>query len=156
VHTDDITRRCSWFAGRAAAAWPSEPRLRGDRVQQTSTRQVSTHYRDQATRRSPPPRPNIEMRLTIEPLRQGCDARANQSLWLYAPVDVEEIVGIVLPLDFDQLIVVLAVVVSNLAVIIVLHEVDVSARFRIRSHRLVVVTHPLDPLRILGGIGPRR
>src|SRR5260370_24725210 len=77
------------------------------------------------------------------------------SLWRYVLVDVEEVSGIVLPLDLNQLIIVLAVVDLNLAVIVVLHEVDVSARLRIRSHRLIVVAYPLDPLCILRGIVPR-
>ena len=43
-------------------------------------------------------------------------------------VQVEEVVGIVGPLDLDEVVVVLAVVVSNSVVVVVLHEVDVAAR----------------------------
>ena len=43
-------------------------------------------------------------------------------------VQVEEVVGIVGPLDLDEAVVVLAVVVSNSVVVVVLHEVDVAAR----------------------------
>jgi hypothetical protein len=42
-------------------------------------------------------------------------------------VDVEEVAGIVRPLDLDQAVVVLAVVVLDLVVIVILHEVDVAA-----------------------------
>jgi hypothetical protein len=42
-------------------------------------------------------------------------------------VDVEEVAGIVRPLDLDQAVMVLAVVVLDLVVIVVLHEVDVAA-----------------------------
>src|SRR5580704_12344040 len=77
------------------------------------------------------------------------------SLWRYVLVDVEEVIGIVLPLDLNQPIIVLAVVDLDLAVVVVLHEVDVSARLRIRSHCLVVVAHPPDPLCILRGVVPR-
>ena len=42
-------------------------------------------------------------------------------------VDVEEVAGIVRPLDLDQAVVVLAVVVLDLAVVVILHEVDVAA-----------------------------
>jgi hypothetical protein len=42
-------------------------------------------------------------------------------------VEVEEVAGIVGTLDLDQAIVVLAVVVLDLVVIVVLHEVDVAA-----------------------------
>ena len=49
------------------------------------------------------------------------------SLWRYVLVDVEEVIGIVLPLDLNQPIIVLAVVDLDLAVVVVLHEVDVSA-----------------------------
>src|SRR5580704_862591 len=77
------------------------------------------------------------------------------SLWRYVLVDVEEVIGIVVPLDLNQPIIVLAVVDLDLAVIVVLHEVDVSARLRIWSHCLVVVAHPPDPLCILRGVVPR-
>jgi hypothetical protein len=42
-------------------------------------------------------------------------------------VDVEEVARIVRPLDLDQAVVVLAVVVLDLVVIVILHEVDVAA-----------------------------
>jgi hypothetical protein len=43
-------------------------------------------------------------------------------------VDVEEVAGIVGPLDLNQPVVVLPVVVPDLVVVVVLHEVDVAAR----------------------------
>src|SRR5579859_3832556 len=69
-------------------------------------------------------------------------------------VHVEQIAGIVRPLDLDQSVVVLAVVVADLVVVVVLHEVDVAARLGVRRKRLVIVTHPLDPFGVLGGVGP--
>jgi hypothetical protein len=55
-----------------------------------------------------------------DPLGAGC-------LWGDVLVDVEEVAGIVGPLDLDQPVVVLAVVVPDLVVVVVLHEVDVAA-----------------------------
>ena len=52
--------------------------------------------------------------------RAGC-------LWGDVLVDVEEVAGIVGPLDLDQTVVVLPVVVPDLVVVVVLHEVDVAA-----------------------------
>jgi hypothetical protein len=49
-------------------------------------------------------------------------------LWCDVLVDVEEVAGIVGPLDLDQPVVVLAVVVPDLVVVVVLHEVDVATR----------------------------
>ena len=60
-------------------------------------------------------------------------------LWRDVLVYVEEIVGIVGAFDLNQAIVVLAVVVSNSAVIVVLHEVDVAAGLRVGGQRVVVV-----------------
>src|SRR5205814_6280893 len=53
-------------------------------------------------------------------------------LWCDVLVDVEEVAGVVGPLDLNQPVVVLAVVVPDLVVIVVLHEVDVAARLRVR------------------------
>ena len=66
-------------------------------------------------------------------------ARTGQRLRCDVLVDVEEIAGIVRPLELNQAVVVLAVVVSNPAEIVVLHEVDVAAGLRIRRQCLVVV-----------------
>src|SRR5690242_12424833 len=76
------------------------------------------------------------------------------SLWRDVLVYVEEIVGIVGAFDLHQAVVVLAVVVSNSAVIVVLHEVDVAAGLRVGGQRVVVVAQPLDPLGIFGRVGP--
>jgi hypothetical protein len=54
-------------------------------------------------------------------------------------VDVEKVAGVVGAFDLNQPRVVLAVVVSDPAVIVILHEVDVATRLRIRRHGLVVV-----------------
>jgi hypothetical protein len=48
-------------------------------------------------------------------------------------VDVEEVARIVGTLDLDQAVVVLAVVVLDLVVIVVLHEVDVAAGLCVRG-----------------------
>ena len=42
-------------------------------------------------------------------------------------IDVEQIAGIVRALDLDQAVVVLAIVVLDLVVVVVLHEVDIAA-----------------------------
>ena len=60
----------------------------------------------------------------------GCVGSAPRIRWPLGCdvlVDVEEVAGIVRPLDFDQAVVVLAVVVLDLVVIVILHEVDVAA-----------------------------
>ena len=60
----------------------------------------------------------------------GCVGSARRIRWRLGCVvliDVEEVAGIVRPLDLDQAVVVLAVVVLDLVVIVILHEVDVAA-----------------------------
>jgi hypothetical protein len=65
--------------------------------------------------------------------------RLDSALWRDVLVYVEEIVGIVGAFDLNQAIVVLPVVVSNSPEIVVLHEVDVAARLRIRRQGLVII-----------------
>src|SRR5215469_6712424 len=85
----------------------------------------------------------------------GCrDPPWADGLWGDVLVDVEEVAGIVGPLDLNQPVVVLPVVVPDLVVIVILHEVDVAARLCVRRKRLVIISHPLDPLGVLGGVGP--
>jgi hypothetical protein len=60
----------------------------------------------------------------------GCVGSARRIRWPLGCdvlVEVEEVAGIVRSLDLDQAVVVLAVVVLDLVVIVVLHEVDVAA-----------------------------
>ena len=54
-------------------------------------------------------------------------------------VHMEEVARIVGAFDLNQSLVVLAVVVPNPAVVVILHEVDVAARLRIRRQGLVVL-----------------
>jgi hypothetical protein len=66
-----------------------------------------------------------DVSVTDEPwLRAGAGA-----LWCDVLVQVEEVAGIVGPLNLNQAVIVLTVVVLNLAIIVVLHEVYVAAGF---------------------------
>ena len=73
--------------------------------------------------------------------------------WRDVLVQKEEIARIVGPFDLNQAVATLVVVASNPAVVIVLHEVDVTAGLRIRRQSLVVVAQPLDPFIVLRSIG---
>ena len=67
---------------------------------------------------------------------------------------MEQVVRVVSPLHRNQAVIVASVVVPNPGLVIVIHEVDVAARFRMGSCGLVVVANPLDPLLIDGRIRP--
>src|SRR3954465_14791677 len=51
------------------------------------------------------------------------------ALWCDVLVQAEEVAGVVGPLDLNQAVIVLTVVVLNLVIIVVVHEVDIAAGF---------------------------
>ena len=67
---------------------------------------------------------------------------------------MEQVVGVVLPLDVDQALVVSPVVRPDPTLVVARHEVDVAALLRVRGDGVVVVAHPLRVRLVLRGVGP--
>ena len=79
-------------------------------------------------------------------LAAGCDRRPRPGRRPYGAMFWlmwKRLPGSYVRLNSNEAVVVLAVVVLDLVVVVILHEVDVAAGLRVRAERLVVVAYPL-------------
>jgi hypothetical protein len=76
------------------------------------------------------------------------------SLGLDVLVEVEEVLGVVRPLDLDEAFVIAFVVGPDPILVVCGHEVDVTALLRQRRCGGVIVPHPRDVGLVVVGVGP--